>query len=77
MRWPSSRAPDPARLERPLESIDLDHLDALDSIELDVAGRLVRLPRWPEDAALREVGYAPCRGDGTGMAGIWEALARG
>lgn len=79
MRWPWTRGEAPDRsvdaLHAPVDAIDAVNLEALEVIELDADGRLVGLPRWPEDDAPRELSDHPTRRDPTGTAGIWEALA--
>lgn len=81
MRWPWTRgeAPDGSAelLRDTVDAIDMVDPDTLEVIELDAEGRLVGLPRWPADDAIRELTDHPSGRDPTGLAGIWEALAHG
>jgi hypothetical protein len=74
--WPD-RHPDlrPAD-HRPGLATPIDELDptTLEVVEVDAAGRLRGLPRWPDDDSLRETAYAAAAPDGTSSRGIWTAL---
>ena len=73
MRWIARRArPVP---ETP-ESIDWIDPTTLEVIALDDEGRLVGPPPEPSKPGPREIGYAPRDRDPTGIAGVWEAIAR-
>lgn len=72
MRWLTRRRP-PAPL-----SVAFDNVDpaTLEVVELDANGELSGPPSSRTAAQPREIGYAPRDRDPTGLAGVWEAIAR-
>jgi len=73
MRWLTRRRR-PAPLTVAIECVDPATLEV---IALDADGRLSGPPP-PSRTAVepREIGYAPRDRDPTGLAGVWEAIAR-
>lgn len=76
MRWRGSRSTD-LRPAIPIDDVDPETLEVIELVGFHDAGRLAGLPRWPDDDSLREARYAARYRDGTGTAGIWEAIANG
>jgi hypothetical protein len=72
MRWFTRRRP-PAPL-----SVAIDRVDpaTLEVVEIDPNGELSGPPPSRTAAEPREIGYAPRDRDPTGLAGVWEAIAR-
>jgi hypothetical protein len=72
MRWFMRRRP-PASL-----SVAIDRVDpaTLDVVEIDANGELSGPSPSRTAAEPREIGYAPRDRDPTGLAGVWEAIAR-
>ena len=72
MRWLIRR-----RRPAPL-SVAIDDVDpaTLEVVSLDANGQLSGPPPSRTDVEPREIGYAPRDRDPTGLAGVWEAIAR-
>ena len=72
MRWLTRR-----RRPAPL-SVAIDCIDptTLEVVALDADGQLSGPPPSRSAVAPREIGYAPRDRDPTGLAGVWEAIAR-
>lgn len=72
MRWITLR-----QRSAPL-SVAIDRVDpaTLEVVALDADGQLSGPPPSRTAAEPREIGYAPRDRDPTGLAGVWEAIAR-
>ena len=72
MRWLMRR-----RRPAPL-SVAIDRVDpaTLEVVALDADGQLHGPPPSRTVVAPQEIGYAPRDRDTTGLAGVWEAIAR-
>jgi hypothetical protein len=63
----------PAPLSVAIERVDPTTLEV---VAIDADGQLSGPPPSRTDAEPREIGYAPRDRDPTGVAGVWEAIAR-
>lgn len=73
MRWIARRPPPVLETLEPIDRVDPTTLEV---VALDDDGRLHGPPQEQSNPGPREIGYAPRDRDPTGVAGVWEALAR-
>lgn len=71
MLWLTRRRP--AALSVAIDSVDPATLEV---VAIDADGQLSGPPPSRTDAEAPEIGYAPRDRDPTGVAGVWEAIAR-
>lgn len=69
-----ARGTDPSGRSATSANLDLDAVDELEVVELDGSGAWVARADDADAPSMPETAYRPAR-DGTGLAGLWQAIA--